>query len=168
MFYEDVFRKLSEKQVKYVVVGGIALVLHGVVRMTADLDLLVQMDKENITKFILAMEELGYKPKAPVSTGDLLKSEVRTKWRNEKGMVMFPFFHPQKPFRLIDIFLDEPLNYNEVDRDKKIINAKGTDIPLISINHLKQLKSKAGRKQDLVDIAALEELEELVKNEQNP
>jgi hypothetical protein len=41
MYYEDVFKKLDEKGIRYLVVGGVALVLHGVIRLTADLDLLV-------------------------------------------------------------------------------------------------------------------------------
>lgn len=46
MFYEKVFRILSEKGVRYAVMGGVALVLHGVVRFTADLDLIVDLDKK--------------------------------------------------------------------------------------------------------------------------
>jgi hypothetical protein len=38
MLYEDIFRTLAEKKIDYVVVGGVALVLHGVVRLTGDLD----------------------------------------------------------------------------------------------------------------------------------
>ncbi len=43
VFYEEVFRKLSDREVKYAVAGGVALVLHGVVRLTADLDLIVEL-----------------------------------------------------------------------------------------------------------------------------
>lgn len=59
MFYEDVFRKLDEEQVEYVVVGGVALVLHGVVRFTADLDLFVELSEANLRKFVNAMKSLG-------------------------------------------------------------------------------------------------------------
>jgi len=41
VLYEDLFRKLEEEQVRYVVAGGVAMVLHGVIRFTADLDLIV-------------------------------------------------------------------------------------------------------------------------------
>jgi len=43
MFYEELFEKLNMSGVDYVVVGGVALVLHGVVRLTADLDLMVHL-----------------------------------------------------------------------------------------------------------------------------
>jgi len=52
MVYEDIFTKLNERKVNYLVVGGIALVLHGVVRLTADLDLIVKLQSDNLAKFI--------------------------------------------------------------------------------------------------------------------
>ena len=62
MYCEEVFRALEKNGVKYVVVGGVALILHGIVRFTADLDLMIQMEEDNIEKFISTMDELGYKP----------------------------------------------------------------------------------------------------------
>jgi hypothetical protein len=44
LIYEEIFRALNAKKVKYVVVGGVGLVLHGVVRLTADLDLIVRLE----------------------------------------------------------------------------------------------------------------------------
>lgn len=85
MYYEEVFKALNEKGVKYVVVGGVALVLHGVVRMTADLDLFIKMDEENITSFLTAMRELDYKPKIPVQAGDFSDPQKRLQWKKEKG-----------------------------------------------------------------------------------
>jgi len=35
VFYEEVFRKLTDREVKYVVAGGVAIVLHGVARLSA-------------------------------------------------------------------------------------------------------------------------------------
>lgn len=50
MIYEEIFRALNANKVKYVVVGGIALVLHGVVRLTADLDLIVRLVRQKISR----------------------------------------------------------------------------------------------------------------------
>ena len=50
MFYEEVFRALNKNKVRYLVVGGGAVVLHGVVRMTADLDLFVDLKENNLLK----------------------------------------------------------------------------------------------------------------------
>ena len=161
MYYEEVFTALNEKEIEYVVVGGVALVLHGVVRMTADLDLLIKMDEENIDNFIATMTELGYKPKIPVPVEDFKDPEKRRSWSEDKGMKVFSFFHSEKSMRLIDVFLEEPIDFSEVAREKKVLIAKGLSIPLVSVKHLKQLKRLSGRRQDLMDIEALEALENI-------
>jgi len=118
MYYQDVFTILNEKNVRYVVIGGIALVLHGVLRMTVDLDLIIDLEEGNIDRFLSAMKSLGYKPKI-----------------------------------------------DEIDKEKIIISAKGISIPIVSREHLKKLKRLSGRPQDLVDIDALEDLEDIEKND---
>lgn len=159
MFYEDVFRKLSDKKVKYVVVGGIAMVLHGVVRFTADLDLMVCLEEKNLLNFISALDEIGYKPKLPVKSKDFADPAKRRLWKNEKNMQVFTFFHPKIPFRLIDVFVDEPIDYDKVNEKKKVVNVQGIKIPLVSKEHLKELKTISARPQDIADIKALEMLE---------
>ena len=158
MFYEGVFKKLDQEQVEYVVVGGVALVLLGVIRLTADLDLFIELSETNLKKFIKVMAELGYKPKMPVSAEDLTRPEKRRQWKEEKGMLVFSFYHPREPMHLIDIFVDEPIPYETVKRGKKIATAKGIRVPVVSAEDLVRLKRISGRPQDLADIAALEEL----------
>jgi len=159
VFYEEVFRKLAQENVEYVVVGGVALVLHGVVRLTGDLDLFLEMGSANLGRFVGAMTALGYKPKVPVKAEDFIKPEKRRQWKKEKGMQVFSFYHPEKPMDLIDVFVDEPMPYEEVKRYKKVVEAKGIQIPVLSVKHLKQLKRISARPQDLADIEALEEME---------
>jgi hypothetical protein len=74
-------------------------------------------------------------------------------------MQVFTFYHPQRPVELVDVFIDEPIDFAAVERDRQIFTARGVEIPAISIPHLKQLKTLSGRPQDLADIQALEELE---------
>ncbi len=161
MYYEDVFRTLEAEGVRFVVVGGVALVLHGVVRLTVDLDLMVEMSRENLTKLIAAMQALGYRPKPPVRAEEFIDPATRKRWKDEKGMQVFSFFHPKEQGKLIDVFVDEPIDYNEVERDKQMIKAQDIKIPIASIRHLKMLKRISARPQDLADIEALETLEEM-------
>lgn len=74
-------------------------------------------------------------------------------------MQVFSFYHPDKPMDLIDVFVDEPMPYEEVKRQKKVVEARGIPIPVLSVKHLKQLKRISARPQDLADIEALEEME---------
>jgi predicted nucleotidyltransferase len=158
MFYEEVFSKLDQERVEYVVVGGVALVLLGVVRLTADLDLFVELGETNLKKFVKSMTDLGYQPKAPVAVEDFTKPEKRRQWKEEKGMLVFSFYHPKRPMDLIDVFVDEPIPYGAVKQRKKTVTAKGIHVPVVSAEDLVRLKRISGRPQDLADIEALEEL----------
>lgn len=161
MFYEDVFRELDRDGVRYVVVGGVAMVLHGVVRLTVDLDLMVHLERGNLGRFVTGMERLGYRPRVPVAASDFVEPDNRARWRSEKGMTVFSFFHPADHGKLVDVFVDEPIPFQEVDAEKTVVEAEGVRIPVASIRHLKRLKSQAGRPQDLADIASLEALDRL-------
>jgi hypothetical protein len=82
-FYEDVFRELNKEKIKYLVVGGIALNLHGIPRMTADLDSMLDFDEENLENFVGLMKGLGYLPKVPVRLKDFCKKEIREKMKKK-------------------------------------------------------------------------------------
>lgn len=159
MYYENIFRVLQTSNIRYAVAGGVALVLHGVVRFTADLDLIVDLEPENLKRFIQAMKELGYRPRNPVKAESLLDPAMRLQWQREKGMEVFPFVDPVQPMTLIDVFIEEKIPFREVLKDLVSVTAKGITIPVVSLPHLKTLKKAAGRPQDLADIEAIEEME---------
>ena len=161
MFYEKVFRELNKNKVRYVVVGGIAVVLHGVVRLTVDVDLFVELSEKNLLRFVEVLTRLGYRPKIPVKASDFADASKREKWKREKQMLVFSFFHLTRHQDRIDVFVYEPIKFDKAYEEREIIDAKGLKIPIISMRHLKQLKKKAGRPQDLADIKALEEIERL-------
>lgn len=158
MFYEEVFDKLNRSHIDYIVVGGVALVLHGVVRLTADLDLMVHLKHHNLEKFVSVMKELGYSPKMPVKAEDFIDPKVRMKWIQEKNMKVFSFYHPHQAIYLIDVFVNEPISYKQIQEDSVIIKAGNINIPIVSKRNLIKLKRISGRPQDIADIAALEEL----------
>lgn len=159
MLYADIFIKLAEERIHYAVTGGIALVLHGVVRFTADLDLIVDLAEDNLKRFVKVMGDLGYRPKQPVPADDLCSPEARLRWANEKHMVVFSFYHPGKPINLVDVFITEQLSFPIVEKELVWFEAGNVKIPVVSIAHLKQLKQIAGRPQDIADIEILKELE---------
>jgi uncharacterized protein (DUF1330 family) len=63
---ERVLAALERAGVRYLVVGGVAVVLHGFLRTTADLDLVIQLDPANVRRALDALTDLGYQPRAPV------------------------------------------------------------------------------------------------------
>lgn len=78
-------------------------------------------------------------------------------------MIVFSFVERRPPFKLVDMFVDEPIPFGELDKSKKNVNVGGITIPLIGIDHLLKLKKKAGRDKDLNDIAQLNEIKRIQK-----
>jgi hypothetical protein len=157
-FYEELFTSLEEHRIRYLVVGGVAVVLHGFVRATADLDLMVALDPENLNAFVALMKEKGYKPKIPVPIEDFLQLKKRQTWKKEKGMLVFSLFHPKKTEELIDIFFDEPIPFADAYRRRVAIPLGKRQISVACQDDLIKLKRQAGRAQDMQDIRALEDL----------
>lgn len=161
MFYERVLRKLIEKKLRFAVSGGVALVMHGVVRFTADLDLIVDLRADNLKILISAMEDLEFKPRIPVTIYDLLDDEKRSVWINEKNMIAFTLYNPEHQIEEIDILIKEFIPFEELAREIEWMKVKDMSIPVVSRGHLKRLKGLSGRAQDMADIKAMEAIERI-------
>jgi len=160
LFYGDVFKKLKEKNVRYIVVGGIAVALHGAPRFTADADFALELVPDNINSFFSALKELGYTPKIPISPKDFANPKKRASWIKEKGMEVLSFWNTKDSLKLIDVFVANPIKFNDLDKEKIVKKAAGIEIPIPSLKHLINLKKIANRPQDLIDIELLEKLHE--------
>lgn len=158
LFYEEIFRKLQEKEVRFFVVGGIAVALYGAMRLTTDADVILELTPENIGKFIFALSELGYKPKVPVNPSDFADPEKRKQWIEEKGMKVLSFWHPERSFEIVDVFVANPIPFEEMEKEKTVKKTRGFEISIPSLHHLVKLKRIAGRPEDLRDIELLERI----------
>lgn len=163
MFYEEILAKLFEANVRFMVVGAVAMNLHGVPRMTADLDLLVDLAVPNLSALIRAFEELGYKPRLPIPASALLDPEQRREWVERRNLKAFTFVHQLRPLQEVDVLLESPVPFEEADREKKILTAGSLRIPVVSLDHLIFMKRAAGRAQDAADAEALERLKRLLE-----
>jgi hypothetical protein len=128
MYYENVFRSLEKNKIRYAVAGGVALVLHGVIRFTADLDLIVDLEPDNLKRFVQAMTELGYRPRNPVKAEEFLEPAIRDGWKREKGMEVFSFVDPAQQMTLIDVFIEEKIPFREVMQE--IVHMTAKDITI--------------------------------------
>jgi predicted nucleotidyltransferase len=161
MFYEDVFRELNHRGVRYVVVGGVALNLHGVPRTTADLDLSVAIDKNNLEKIVETLRELEFKPRVPVAMDDFTDPHNLKLWHAKKNMQVFTFWNSNKPYSEVDVFTHNPIDFEKLDRTKEIIKAGEIQIPIVSLENLIELKKLSNRQQDISDIEALLRIKKL-------
>jgi predicted nucleotidyltransferase len=156
---ERILDALNQEGVRYLVVGGVAVVLHGFLRTTRDLDLVIQLDAANLRKGLQALKGLGYQPVVPVPLDAFADPVTRESWVREKNMVVFSLWHPDRPGFQIDLFAEEPFGFSEVYARALRVPLDRTEATVISLQDLIVLKRQAGRSQDLADIEALERLE---------
>jgi len=98
------------------------------------------LKQKNLRKFISVIKGLGYSPKVPVKTEEFIHNEKRETWRKEKGMQVLSFYHPKKPATLLDVFVNEPIDYETLEDEKEVLQAGSVKIPVVSRRHLIELK----------------------------
>jgi hypothetical protein len=156
--YLGIFKELNAKGIRYIVVGGMAVNLHGIPRMTYDIDLLLDMDDRNIESFIQVLKGWGFKPKVPVDIAEFADGAKRNDWIKNKNMKAFNLMNPEWAIREIDILIDAPVDFAKADRDKKVVVIQDVPVPVIGIDDLIVMKEKADRQQDAADVRSLKEL----------
>lgn len=154
--FDLIFAVLQRAGVRYLVVGGVAVVLHGHPRFTADLDLVVALDPENARAAIEALGALGYRPRAPVSGALFADPEARRRWIDEKGLTVFSLWSPEHPATEVDLFVQEPFPFEPAWSRALIADLGTVQVPVASLEDLVALKRAAGRPKDLEDVRALE------------
>lgn len=157
---EEVLNALNRARVRYLVVGGVAVVLHGHLRTTADLDLIIQLERENVLRAMGALRELQYRPRAPVPAEAFAEQELRDQWIREKGLAVFSLWSPAHPTLEVDVFVSEPFDFDAVYARAVWVPLERTEATLIALEDLIALKRQVGRPRDQEDIAALESLRE--------
>jgi hypothetical protein len=156
---EAIFLALREAQARYLVVGGLAVIAHGYVRLTKDLDLALDLSPEALPRALRAFESLGYRPIAPVPLTDFANPILRHEWTEDKQMKVFNLVSDRHPDVSIDIFPKDPFSFEAEYAEAvwKQITPKVT-APMVSVSALIRLKQVADRPQDRIDIDKLRKL----------
>lgn len=160
VFYEDVFRALNRHGVRYLIVGGVAVNLSGVPRMTKALDLMLDLSAGNLKLFLSAVKDLGYRPRSPVAAEEFADAGRREAWRREKGAVVFTLDDPRDPLAQVDVFLENPIDFEEAYEGRQRLEAGDMTLAVASIEHLIRLKERANRLQDRSDVAMLRKVQD--------
>ena len=162
---EAIFRALNDAQAEYLVVGGVAVIAHGYVRFTNDLDLVLSLSSDRLAYGLEALDALGFRPRIPVKLVDFADTATRTAWQTEKQMVVFSLFNLDDPELIVDLFVTEPFEF-EAEYRNAMWQTFGNDIrvPMISLSRLMDMKRDAGRPHDLVDLEKLAIIQS-IKNE---
>ncbi len=139
--FRDFMKLCNEHDVRYVVIGGFAVSIHGYPRGTKDLDICIEASAENADKMLKVLSEFG------MASLKLTKEDFL-----EKGFFTQLGYEPVR----IDVMNEiDGVPFNEVWKEKKTTDYEGQPIHFIGYNHLLQMKAIAGRPQDLADIAKL-------------
>ena len=161
-FYEEILRAFQKKGVKYILVGGIAVNLHGALRNTADMDILIEMSDDNLKKLVNILKNHGYQVKQPVDPIQIADKQIREDWINNKHMKAFNFYKDDE-LKEVDIIIESPVSFENAIKNVEYIDVDNLKLPVISINDLIKMKSITGRAIDTLDIDELKTIQELRK-----
>jgi hypothetical protein len=156
----EILRVLAAHDVEFVICGGVAVVLHGVERMTLDVDLSVAMTPKNLRRVIGAMRELSLKPRAPVAPEVLLDPKEVKSLIKGKHALAFTFLDPDRPYRQVDILLTPDASYEKLKGDAVTMHAGEVPVRVVSAKRLVAMKKRVRpkREKDAADIRALNAL----------
>lgn len=160
MFYVELFRRLEGAGVRYLVVGGVAVNLHGVNRLTHDVDLMLALDPENLRRFVSVAKAYSFKPVVPVNVEDLADPAKVRDWIDNKRMLAFGL-RPQNPVEpTVDILVNPPVEFEAAYARRVVADVAGQKIPVAAIADIIAMKTDTGRAKDQDDIAMLKRLGE--------
>jgi len=137
----DFISLCNQYNVKYLVIGGYAVGIHGYPRLTKDLDISVQISEDNAEKVVQVINDFGL-GSLRLKKDDFLKANFVTQLGYE-------------PVR-IDILNDlDAVSFEDAWKNKKVVTMFDVPINFIGLDELIIIKEKAGRKQDIADIDKL-------------
>ncbi len=150
--FEAILGALNEGQVRYLLVGGMAVVAHGHGRMTHDVDLVIKLDRDNILKSFASLGRLGYAPRVPVTAEAFADPENRRRWITEKNMTVLNFYSERYKTTPVDVFAAEPFPYDETESRSLVADLGGITFRYVD---LIRMKEAVGRPIDLDDVRQL-------------
>ncbi len=150
-------RALEAANVRYLVVGGVAVYAWGYERFTKDLDLVVQVVPETVEKIFAALAAAGYRPAVPLlQPADLSDPHIRGRLVQERNLTAVQFISEEDPESSVDLLINEPFDFQEQYAQAFVSELPGgAEVRILGIDALLQMKAQAGREQDLADIAIL-------------
>ena len=138
---QDVFKSFQKHNVKYVVIGGIAAILHGVPRATFDLDILIEASLENTRRMLKALTEAGIGTASLTDPESILANEI-TIFKDK--------------IRIDVQTLTPGITFEEAWNRKITLKYQNQEFFILSKNDLVSSKRASGRKIDLEDVRLLD------------
>jgi predicted nucleotidyltransferase len=143
--FKEFIALLNSHKVKYLLVGGFAVGLHGYPRHTGDLDIWVRPDLNNGIKILAVLKQFGFG-----SLGLTTESFVKPDIIHQFGYA---------PLRIDVLTGVSGLTFDECFARKQKMRLGGINVNVVHLNDLKQNKLSSGRPEDLYDVKKLEQVE---------
>lgn len=158
MFIRELIAALASSNVRYCIVGGVAVNLHGVPRMTYDIDIVPALDGANLDALAAVLASLKLSPRVPVALARLADPTYRREMA-ERRLLALTFTDSNDPLREVDVLVSPP----GIDADEIVSRAAELrlgDLPVrvVALADLIAMKRLAGRAQDLSDVEHLERI----------
>lgn len=141
--FQDFIKALNDQEVKYILVGGFAVILHGHARVTGDMDIWVERTEVNYHKLLEAFKQF-HMPVFDMTKDNFLHHE---NWD--------VFKYGRKPVAIDIMTKVKGLDFKECYDLSTEFEVDDLKIRTLHINHLIEAKKKSGRLKDLDDIQQL-------------
>lgn len=137
----ELLQLLNETGVKYLIIGGQAVIVYSEPRYTKDLDIWVEASKQNATKLVKALAKFGA-PRDAISVEDFVKPGTM-------------FIFGLEPNRVDILTSVKGRSFKVAYKDKTLITIGKLKVPLVSLRDLIKIKRSTARPQDLLDLEKL-------------
>lgn len=151
-FLEQICTVFHTAKLRYAVVGGHAVALHGAVRGTVDIDFVFAWNLSTLQQAEALLNQQGLISRLPISAEDVF--QFRDEYIENRNLIGWNFYNPSDLSQQVDIIINYKLRANLT----KQITVGSVPIQILNKKALIKMKQAAGREQDLEDIAALERL----------
>ena len=151
-FLEKICAALRDAGVRYAVAGGYAVALHGAVRGTIDVDVVLRWTEQTLTGAEAALNGIGLVSRLPVAAREVFA--FRDEYVQNRNLIAWNFYNPDDPSEQVDVII----TYDLTGRRTRRVNLPSGPVQVLSVKDLIGMKRASGRPQDIEDIRALERL----------
>ena len=152
-FLNQVCTALVAKDIRYAIVGGYAVALHGAVRGTVDVDVAIAWNQKALVATEQALNDLGLISRLPISATDVF--HFRNEYIENRNLIGWNFYNPDNPAEQVDIVI----NYDVKGKKLLAVDTLEGPVKILGRRDLIDMKRASGRPQDIEDVKALEMLE---------
>ncbi len=152
MLINRVCKAFQNAKIPYAIVGGYAVALHGALRGTVDIDLVIHWTLDNLQKAEKVLQHLGLVSRLPLNSQNVFCN--KEDYVENRNLIAWNFYNPSNPTEQVDIIITYDLSPSDI----KSVQTSSGEILILSKESLIRMKRKSGRPQDLQDVQALEGL----------